>query len=124
MVSSFATKLADTSASEIGKGYGKTTISIVNLRRVEPGTEGAVSLEGTAASIVGGVLLASFAKLYGLLNTWSHVGIVGAAAFAATMFESWLGATWQGGWLTNEVVNFINTAVGAALAVAGVLRFK
>ena len=48
-VSSLATKLADTFASEIGKAYGKTT-----FERVAPGTEGAVSLEGTLAAAVGG----------------------------------------------------------------------
>ena len=41
------------------------------------------------------------------------------AAFAANWVESVLGATLQDDvpWLTNDVVNVINTAVGAALAV-------
>ena len=43
-VASLATKLADTFASEIGKAYGKTTFLITTFKRVEPGTEGAVSL--------------------------------------------------------------------------------
>ena len=54
---SFAAKLADTFGSEIGKRYGRTTVLITTLRRVAPGTEGAVSLEGTLASAVGSLLM-------------------------------------------------------------------
>jgi hypothetical protein len=53
-VASLSTKLADTFASEIGKAYGKTTFLITTFERVKPGTEGAVSAEGSAASVVGG----------------------------------------------------------------------
>lgn len=55
-VASLATKLADTFASEIGKAYGKTTFLITTFERVQPGTEGAISLEGTLAALVGGSL--------------------------------------------------------------------
>lgn len=41
-VASLATKLSDTTASEIGKAYGKTTYLITTLRQVPRGTEGAV----------------------------------------------------------------------------------
>jgi uncharacterized membrane protein len=49
------------------------------------------------------------------------------AAFVATMAESVIGATLQGRegwsrWMTNEVVNFLNTLIGAAVAMSlGVL---
>ncbi|NER51969.1 MAG: DUF92 domain-containing protein, partial [Symploca sp. SIO1A3] len=48
-VASFATKLSDTTASEVGKAYGKRTFLITTLEPVARGTEGAVSLEGTLA---------------------------------------------------------------------------
>ena len=48
----FATALSDTASSEIGQAYGRTTILLTSFRPVPPGTEGAVSLEGTAAGIV------------------------------------------------------------------------
>ena len=44
-----------------------------------------------------------------------------ASAFVANFFESFIGATFQSdkfSWLSNELVNLINTAVGAALAIA------
>jgi len=118
-VSSLATKLADTFASEIGKAYGKTTFLITTFQRVEPGTEGAVSLEGSLASVAGGALLALYGKAVGLLTTWPAVVVATIAAFVATNVESVLGATLQGRikWMTNEVVNGINTLVGALIAM-------
>jgi uncharacterized membrane protein len=42
------------------------------------------------------------------------------AAFIATNIESLIGATLQDEipWMTNEVVNFINTTIGAIVAIA------
>lgn len=121
-VSSLATKLADTFASEIGKAYGKTTFLITTLERVEPGTEGAISLEGTVAAAVGGSLLPIYATLIGFMNGGIvSIGIATLAAFLATNAESLIGATLQGKkgfeWMTNEVVNFLNTVIGAAIAI-------
>jgi len=121
-VTSLATKLADTFASEIGKAYGKTTFLITSLERVEPGTEGAISAEGTAAAVVGGFLLSAYGYSIGLLDSASALGISTVAAFVATNVESLLGATVQEKeglkWMTNEVVNFINTLIGAGIAIA------
>ncbi len=126
-VASLSTKLADTFASEIGKAYGKTTFLITTLKPVPRGTEGAVSIEGTVASVIGGLLLSVYAYgVAGLLRSPGGVAISTLAAFVATMVESLIGATLQGRegsrWLTNEVVNFFNTLIGAFLAMSlGVL---
>lgn len=121
-VASLATKLADTFASEIGKAYGRTTFLITTFERVNPGTEGAISAEGSAASVVGGLLLATYGYFVGLIDLPS-VGIATVAAFLATNVESLIGATLQEKkgfkWMTNEVVNFINTLVGAGFAIFG-----
>ena len=121
-VASLATKLADTFASEIGKAYGKTTFLITTFERVEPGTEGAVSAEGTAAAALGGFLLSAIGWSLGLI-TVPGVAIATVAAFLATNAESLLGATLQEKegleWMTNEVINFLNTLIGAILAIAG-----
>ncbi|CAI5531627.1 unnamed protein product [Closterium sp. Naga37s-1] len=50
-VASFATKLSDTAASEIGKAFGKRTFLVTSFQPVPRGTEGAVSLEGTLAAL-------------------------------------------------------------------------
>ena len=56
---SLSAKLADTFGSEIGKRWGRHTVLITTLRSVPRGTEGAISLEGTAASGAGSALMAA-----------------------------------------------------------------
>lgn len=117
-VASFSTKLADTCSSEIGKAYGQRTFLITTLQPVPRGTEGAVSLEGTIAGIVASVAIALVGWLVGLIPLW-HVAICVVAAFVGTNVESVIGATLQGrfAWLTNEVVNVLNTLIGAIVAM-------
>lgn len=121
-VASLATKISDTFGSEIGKGFGKTTYLITTFKRVPRGTEGAVSLEGTLAGIAVSFVFAAIGSFFGLIQG----GILGAssiacviAAFVATTIESYIGATFQDSipWLTNELVNLINTLIGAAVAM-------
>ncbi len=117
---SFAAKLADTFGSEIGKRWGRHTVLITTLRPVAPGTEGAISLEGTTASLLGSALMAALMLALGLLagsGTWLLVTLVG---LAATLIESLIGASAQQrwGWLSNELVNGLQTAIAALLAMA------
>jgi uncharacterized protein (TIGR00297 family) len=117
-VASLATKLADTTASEVGKAYGKSTFLITTLQPVPRGTEGAVSLEGTLAGVIGGLLISLVAYSLQLI-TLPGVLICAIAAFVATNLESVIGATIQAkfDWLTNELVNVINTIIGAVVAI-------
>jgi len=117
-VASFSTKLADTTASEVGKAYGQRTFLITSLQPVPRGTEGAVSLEGTIAGIVASLLMALVAWGFSMINLLG-IGLCAIAAFVATNIESVIGATLQSrwSWLTNEVVNVINTLIGALLAM-------
>lgn len=117
-VASFSTKLADTTSSEVGKAYGKRTFLITTLQPVPRGTEGAVSLEGTLAGIVASVAIALVGWGVGLIDFWGIFWCV-LAAFIATNIESLIGATLQSrlAWLTNEIVNIINTTIGAIAAI-------
>jgi uncharacterized protein (TIGR00297 family) len=121
---SFAAKLADTFGSEIGKRWGRNTVLITTLRPVPPGTEGAISLEGTAASLVGGLLMALICAGLGLLEVAGPplpvLVLVSAVALLATLIESAIGATLQRrwSWLSNELVNGLQTAIAAVLAMA------
>ena len=118
-VASFCTKLSDTTASEVGKAYGKRTFLITTLQPVPRGTEGAVSLEGTIAGVVASVAIAILAWAIGSIGgidiIWCAI-----AAFIATTIESLIGATLEAkfAWLTNDLVNFINTVIGAVVAIA------
>ncbi|TAD80418.1 MAG: DUF92 domain-containing protein [Oscillatoriales cyanobacterium] len=115
---SFCAKLSDTCASEIGKAYGRRTFSIVSFQAVPPGTEGAVSLEGTLAGLIAAIAQGVVAWAVGLI---SPLGLVVCAITAtiATTVESIVGATWQEqqAWLTNEVVNGLQTVLAALLTI-------
>ena len=116
---SFSAKLGDTCGSEIGKRWGRHTVLVTNLRPVPPGTEGAISLEGSLASLAGSALMALVALQLGLLQgggAWLLVTLVG---LVATLIESLIGATLQGrlGWLSNELVNALQTLIAALLAI-------
>jgi uncharacterized protein (TIGR00297 family) len=117
-VASFSTKLADTTASEVGKAYGKTTYLITNFKSVPRGTEGAVSLEGTIAGLVAATAIALLGWGIGAIDLIGVLWCV-IAAFIATNIESLIGATLQTRflWLTNELVNVINTVIGAIVAI-------
>ena len=122
----FAAALAaggsDTIASEIGKAWGRTTWLVTSLRRVPPGTSGAMSMEGTAAGIVGALALAAVAIAFGIVPYAALAPIV-IAATAGALVESALGATLEApGILNNDMLNFINTAIAALLAVVFSVR--
>ena len=123
---SLAAKLADTFGSEIGKRWGRHTLLITTLRPVARGTEGAISLEGTAASVVGSGLMAVVMAGLGVVETPTAVGLVTAVGLAATLVESLLGATLQGriGWLSNELVNGLQTLLAALMAMGLALVFS
>ena len=122
---SFAAKLADTFGSEIGKRWGSKTFLITSLRPVPAGTDGAISVEGTLASSLG-----SFAMTFVMVSLfYDQIGrfafVIFIAGFIATLFESFLGALFQQrlSFLTNEIVNGIQTSFAALLAMAIAYKF-
>tara|TARA_Y100001968_G_C19448102_1_gene766608 strand:+ start:3989 stop:4711 length:723 start_codon:yes stop_codon:yes gene_type:complete len=117
---SFTAKLADTFGSEIGKRWGKKAFLITSFRPANVGTDGAISLEGTLASFGGSVIMASVMCLLSIISFDKVFIIVVASGFIATIAESVLGAIFQERiyWLTNEVLNAIQTLFSAILAIA------
>jgi uncharacterized protein (TIGR00297 family) len=117
-VASLSTKLSDTAASEVGKAYGKRTFLITTLRPVPAGTEGAVSLEGTLAGVIASIALSSLGYWVGLTSLLGIIWCI-VSAFIATNIESLIGATLQSkwSWLSNELVNVVNTLIGAIVAI-------
>lgn len=108
---------SDTVASEIGKAWGRRTFLLTTLRRVPPGTSGAMSIEGTLAGVGSAAVLALAAWALGLVSL-EEVGVVVAAATAGSLVESALGATLEHrGVVNNDVLNFVNTGVAAFVAV-------
>lgn len=116
MCAAFATAAFDTVATEVGQAFGRRHRLLATLRRVPPGTEGAVSLEGTAAGLAAAVAVALVSLSVATLTPRTTVAAV-VGALVGAMGESLLGAALPGsGAQRNEVLNFINTAVGAAVA--------
>jgi uncharacterized protein (TIGR00297 family) len=114
---------SDSIASEIGKAWGGTTRVMWTGRRVPPGTDGAISFAGTIAGALAAIVLAPAAAALALIETRA-VALVAVAAFAASLIESGVAVTLErGGWLDNDGVNFVATALGGALAAAASVVF-
>ena len=128
-IAALATAAADTTASEIGQLFGRRAFLPLTFRRVEPGTEGAISLEGTLAGIIAGCIVA----IAGTAVTVHHfsagftgsvvidrtyvVLVLTACAFLGSYLESILGS-WNrhhGSHIANGTLNFANTLLGAFL---------
>jgi uncharacterized protein (TIGR00297 family) len=117
-VAALAAGASDTVASEIGKAWGRRTLLVPTFTPVKPGTSGAVSLEGTAAGLVAALALAAVGTATGLIHG-NLLWFVVVGASIASLVESALSATLEApGILNNHLLNFINTAVAAAVAVA------
>jgi uncharacterized protein (TIGR00297 family) len=138
-----AASAADTWATEIGLLARGSPRSIRTLRRVPPGTSGAISVPGSIAMIGGAAFIAALAVLFHAPRAVAAGIFLGGVAGAIA--DTALGATLQerrrclgcgeiterrihvcgsrtqrlGGiaGLDNDVVNFLATLVGAAVAV-------
>ena len=115
---SFAAKLADTFGSEIGKRFGRNTYLITSFRKVERGTEGGISLEGTAASALGAIFMSLIMFILNIISTKYQFLIVVISGFLATISESFIGAKFQDKYkLSNELVNSIQTSISSIIAI-------
>jgi len=118
---SVATACGDTLASEIGETYKGEPRMITTLKKVKPGTDGAVSILGEKAAFFGALVIALLAFILVPIDL-SLVLIVTAGGFIGTNIDSLLGATFQQkGYLTNNGVNLFATISGAI--VSGLLYY-
>ncbi|WP_032526225.1 TIGR00297 family protein [Prochlorococcus marinus] len=122
---SFSAKLADTFGSEIGKRFGKDTFLITSLKKVERGTEGGISLEGTLASILGSIFMAFIMLRLSIVTTKFHFISVAVSGFLATLTESIIGAKFQNKYkLSNELVNAIQTSIASVFAIVAIILYS
>ena len=108
---------ADTVSSEIGQVFGGRPVMLLSLKRVEVGTDGAVSLLGSGAGILAGAMVA-VVGMWGLRLSAREACIALVAGVCGLFFDSLLGATLERrGWLGNDLVNFSSTVFAAGVAV-------
>ena len=98
---------------------------ITTFRPVPAGTEGAISVEGTLASAAGSVLMTLVLFALQLLPSLAVSAVVMLIGFVATLAESLLGALAQDrvAWLSNELVNAMQTTLAALLAIVVLVRW-
>lgn len=116
-LATLAEAAADTVSSEVGQVLGGAPRMITTLRRVEPGTDGGVTLPGTATGIIAAGVVA-FAGCLALHGDGTMLAVSWAGGVFGLFFDSLLGATLErAGWLNNDAVNFLSTASAAGFAL-------
>lgn len=116
---SVATAMSDTLSSEIGVLFDEPRL-ITTFEPVRTGTDGAVSVRGSLAGLIG-------AAVVGLLAVPAlDVSVAGAfviviAGMAGMFVDSFLGAAVEGRWIGNQGVNFLATLTGAIVGTVGVI---
>lgn len=117
-LAALAEAAADTVSSELGQVLGGEPRVITTLRVAAPGTDGAISLEGSVAGISAAILVAAIGAV-ALRGHAMLFAISASAAIFGLFFDSLLGATLERrGWLNNDAVNFLSTLSSAIVAMA------
>lgn len=117
---SLATALSDTLSSEIGGLYDNPHL-ITTFESVDPGTDGAVTIQGEIGGIAGSLVIALLALLLFDLQLIEG-GYILLAGIIGMTTDSLFGALLEGEYLGNQSVNFLATVVGA-LMCAGMVFY-
>jgi uncharacterized protein (TIGR00297 family) len=116
-IGSIATATADTLASEVGVTVQPRLITTFKI--VPPGTDGGISIVGTAAGIIGAGIIGVAAYLLGIFpDPFVTLKISIIAGTVGCFVDSILGAVLERrNYISNEYVNLIATITGAALGI-------
>ncbi|DBA02000.1 TPA: hypothetical protein N0F65_000247 [Lagenidium giganteum] len=101
----YACCAADTWASELGVLSKSNPVLITTLKRVPPGTNGAISLVGTVASVLGGAFMGVLYLIVSLFSSTAQVHVITLGAIMGligSLIDSLLGATVQSTWYNRK----------------------
>ena len=117
-IGAIATATSDTLASEIGV-LDQHPRLITTFQKVDPGTNGAVSVLGTAVGIVGAAIIGIASYLLGIMpNPLLAICVAIISGTVGCFMDSVLGAVFENRHLiTNEHVHLIATIVGALVGI-------
>ena len=116
-IGAIATATADTLASEIGVLHQPRLIT--TFQKVDPGTDGAVSILGTVVGMAGAAIIGIAAFFLGIVHDPLSAIVVSVISGTVGCFmDSILGAVLERrDLITNEHVNLIATIVGALVGI-------
>jgi uncharacterized protein (TIGR00297 family) len=117
MAAAFAEAAADTVSSEYGQATSQHARLVTTWETVPAGTDGGITLGGSAAGSVAALVVSLVCAGSGLIP-WTWAAIATGAAICGMMFDSLLGASLERRHiLDNDRVNFLGTLSAAVLAV-------
>jgi uncharacterized protein (TIGR00297 family) len=112
MTASLAPATSDTFSSELGTVYGKKFYNCLSFKADMKGENGVISLEGTLFGLIGAAFIAIIYFIF--KGCFYHVFLIITAGLAGNFSDSVLGATLERKhYITNNVVNFISSAIAA-----------
>ena len=116
-IGAIATATADTLASEIGVLHQPRLIT--TFQKVDPGTDGAVSVLGTAVGMAGAAIIGIAAYFLGIVgNPLSAILVSVISGTVGCFMDSFLGAVFERrDMITNEHVNLLATITGAIVGI-------
>jgi uncharacterized protein (TIGR00297 family) len=116
VAASFASAMGDTISSEFGNVYGRNFYNALTLKKDKRGLNGVISVEGTLFGIAGSILIAF---IYAIFYGWNIAFfVITISGIVGNLSDSLLGALFErNGYLGNDAVNFLNTAIAAVVAL-------
>lgn len=120
-IGAIATATADTLASEIG--ILQKPRLITTMKKVAPGTDGAVSILGTVVGIIGAAIIGLAAFLLGIISDpFLSLKIAIISGTIGCFMDSILGAVLERrNFINNEHVNLLATVTGALVGIISTL---
>jgi uncharacterized protein (TIGR00297 family) len=116
VAASLASATGDTLSSELGNVYGKNFYNVLSFKKDQRGLNGVISVEGTLFGAIGSLAIAAIHAIAHDSNFAFFVIVV--SGVAGNLSDSLLGASFERkGYLGNNAVNFLNTAIAAAVAL-------